>query len=394
MNILILNSGRKWIGEVAHTYQLARGLAQRGHRVIVGARTGTPLSVRLQEETAGSADNCLQSAEFNFTSSFRPLSEWADLGLLRRIITAEQIELVQVNRGKEHWLAAMALRTMPQRMPLVRTRHVVIPARRHSFNRWLFNRATAALIGVSNKALDSVRPVLRKESLRSKGGPQLVRRILSAVDIDNFSPAKRSSSWREQLGLGSKHLLIGLIGRFQGIKGQEIFLTAAGRVAERYPEARFFLAGTGKPRRIEKYRRIAKELGFADRLLIEGFIEELPQAVASLDIGVIASRGSEGSSRVCLEYLASGLSVVATRVGGIPELLEGGEQRGLLVDPDAPEQLAEQVERLAEDAELRQRLGQAGRRHVENHHRLERWLGDFEAVYEELIAGGHERKPS
>lgn len=379
MNILILNSGRKWIGEVAHTYQLATGLARRGHRVVVGARRGTALAARLQDSRMDIPDG-FRAVEFNFTSSFRPFSEWADIGRLRRLIVEDELELVQVNRGKEHWLAALALRTLPVRIPLARTRHVVTAVRRHSFNRWLFNRATDALIGVSNKALDSVRPALRNN------GPLLVRRILSAVDTEAFSPAKRSTAWREQLGIEPEHLLIGLIGRFQRIKGQEIFLEAAARVAKRLPFARFLLAGAGKPQRIEKYRRMAVAQGFADRLLIQGFIEELPQAMASLDVGVVASRGSEGSSRVCLEYLASGLPVAATRVGGIPELLEGGEERGLLIDPDAPEQLAECLERLAGDGALRERLAQAGRRHVENHHRLERWLDDFEAVYRELIA--------
>ncbi|MCX7013291.1 MAG: glycosyltransferase [Candidatus Sumerlaeota bacterium] len=104
-------------------------------------------------------------------------------------------------------------------------------------------------------------------------------------------------------------------------------------------------------------------------------------------LGVVASLGSEGSSRVSLECLASGVPVVATRVGGIPELLEGG-RLGALVEPGNPEALAAAISALLRDPARRAVLARQGREAAETRHSFDRWAGEIEEVYRLTLVGG------
>ncbi|MBI1784843.1 glycosyltransferase family 4 protein, partial [Candidatus Sumerlaeota bacterium] len=118
-------------------------------------------------------------------------------------------------------------------------------------------------------------------------------------------------------------------------------------------------------------------------------LDNLPETMASLDIGVVASVGSEGSSRVTMEYMASGVPVVATRVGGIPEILRANErgeaELGVLVPPRDPEALAAAIMGLIENEVERCRLAQAGLRAVRESHDPEKWAEAIERIYYEVL---------
>lgn len=360
LNILIVNSGRKWIGEVAHCVALQRELGRRGHRVWIGCRAGHEL-----HDYVARAE--LDHIAFEFTGGFSPMADTRDAHRMARFVREIGIDLVHAHRGKDHWMAVAAARMT--HFPIVRTRHVVTPVKGHWANLWLYSRATAAVISVS-RAVEA-------------GFGRLAKRIpnrcviLSPVDHEKFNPARRSEEWRREAAEGlagggakgdrsgaangdSRLKWVGLIGRFQTVKGQRVFLRAAGRVAAEVPEARFLLAGRGEAVRIRKYGELATELGYGDRLKIMGVLEDLPTALASLDVSVIPSLGSEGSSRVGMESMASGAPIVASWVGGIPEILapEGFEMdravgvsgpgphwvsNGALVAPGDPDALAEGI---------------------------------------------------
>ncbi|OPZ17106.1 MAG: Spore coat protein SA [candidate division BRC1 bacterium ADurb.BinA364] len=372
--VLILNSCRKWIGEAAHCYDLARLLAARGHRAILVCRRGYAL-----EDAARRGG--LAFASLEFSSRFSPRLDWRDLRRLRALAREEAIEILHCHRGKDHWLAACMRELLRPRPVLVRTRHVVTAARNHALNRWLYGRATAALISVSRGAHEGLGALVR--AIPSGRG----RVILSAVDQDRFSPRRRDMELRRSLGVADGDLLVGLVGRLQNIKGHHVFIRAAGLAAQSRPNARFLAAGLGPTHKVRRQRALADELGLGKRYILLGHRDDLPALMAGFDVGVAASLGSEGSSRVSLEYMASGVPVVATRVGGIPELLRQGEF-GRLVDPGDAEQLAEAIGALLDSTEERQRLAQAARRMVAREHSFERWIADVEGVYESALAEG------
>jgi len=194
---------------------------------------------------------------------------------------------------------------------------------------------------------------------------------------------------------GEEPIWIGLIGRFQNVKGQKFFLRAAAEVARRCPRAHFLMAGRGGENKRKYLRHFAHENGFSNRLVIEGVISDLPKIMASLDVGVIASIGSEGSSRVTLEYMASGVPVVATRVGGIPDMLEpmGESPLGLLVPPRDGHALADAIMNTIEQTDASRERTARALEAVRTRHNPARWVAQIEEHYRALITSRNAEVP-
>lgn len=366
--MLVLNSARKFIGEAAHCLALVRELEKRGHEAVLGVRAG--YDVEKRANMSGQ-----KTISFHFPGSFTPRLDLGDVRTLRRYIAENDPDVIHCHRGKDHWIAVAATLLKRYRRPIVRTRHVVVPVKNHALNRWLLCKKTHAILAVSDKAADS----LSAFACRSQ-----VKTIYSAVDTDRFRPDRRSDEWRKEVGCGPGSLLVGLIGRFQNIKGQHIFLEAASRVARTFPNARFLLSGAGPPHKIEHLQRQAERLGMSERVVLRNWIENIEVAVASLDIGVVASLGSEGSSRITFEYMASGVPVVATMVGGIPEILRG-EKAGVLVEPGNPEALADALSQLLESEEQRRSLTASALALIHEKYTYDRWLDEILKVYQSVI---------
>lgn len=370
LRILILNSARKFIGEAAHCIALAEQLRAHGHGALLVARRNYELERHARERG-------ISTEPLTFNSSFNPVLDFRDLMNLRRLVRREAPDVIHCHRGKDHWLAAQLRFVGLGSIPIVRTRHVVVPMREHILNRWLFSRATARVIAVSSKAAESL------GSLGMKQGTHL-RVIYSAVDICRFSPDHRNPGFRTQVGTPPDAPFVGLVARIQNIKGQRVFLQAAKLILAEFPECRFLVAGAGSEWKFTALRDAAREIGTEGQTVFRGWLENVEEAVASLDVGVIASLGSEGSSRVAYEYMASGVPVVATSVGCIPEIVRNGET-GLVIPPNDPTALAEAVLRVLRDKSFARRMRDTALDHVRTHHTLERWISDVLEVYHAAV---------
>ncbi len=371
LNILIINSSRKWIGEAARSMMVAEELARAGHSVWVGCRKGRELERRSRER------DDIRTVPLTLSSRFNPVSDFRDMCIIRSLVSSNAMHIVHVHRGKEHWLAALALRGMRHRPCVIRTRHTVIPVAHHLFNKWLYKHATESVISVSNAAQKSL------GSLIDFFPPVRSPIIYSAVDGEQFSPTQRSDAFRCRLGVDNDTFLVGLIARFQRIKGQRQFLEAAQRVIESTPpnvKIRFLLAGKKAQQYKERYVTLVDEMGIAEHVIFLDHVEHIPRLVASLDIGVCASLGSEGSSRIILEYMASGVPVIATTVGGVPELVVH-EQTALLVEPGNVDALKDAVLHVLASPDLRHRLSQNGLKDSRERFGRERFLSNILSAY-------------
>jgi glycosyltransferase involved in cell wall biosynthesis len=177
---------------------------------------------------------------------------------------------------------------------------------------------------------------------------------------------------------------VGVLANLRPVKGLDVFVRAAAEVARAHPDVLFRVGGEGDQR--PALERLAGELGLGRRLQLPGAVADVPAFLAGLDVGVLCSR-SEGLSNAVLEYMAAGRPVVATAVGGTPELIEDGVH-GLLVPPGDPAALADAVRRLLEDPVLAGRLAAAARRRVREHFSRERMVERFEAFYERCVRLG------
>jgi glycosyltransferase involved in cell wall biosynthesis len=205
--------------------------------------------------------------------------------------------------------------------------------------------------------------------------------IHSGVD---FAPAAPEGPGREEmrreLGIPPGALVVGTLGRLTAVKGQGDLVEAFARVRSQVQNAWLLLVGDGEERANLEAR--ARKLGVEGCTVLAGWRQEVFALLAAMDIFALPSR-NEGMGKALVEAMFAGLPCVATRVGGIPELVRHG-QEGLLVEPGCAEQLAEVLVELALDAEKRACMGQAGRARAPAYG-VEQMLEKLEALYEELL---------
>jgi len=183
-------------------------------------------------------------------------------------------------------------------------------------------------------------------------------------------------------------LRVGLVGRISPWKGQDVFLTAIHRIHGEFPGVRFQIIGTalfGEDAYADHVRTLCTELGLDQCVEFCGFIRDIQKHIATLDVVVHASTIPEPFGQVIIEGMAAGKPVIATRGGGAMEIVVDGIS-GLLVPMKDDEALALAMRTLLGDAELRSRLGAAGRQRVDEAFRIERTATKVSQVYSELYA--------
>ncbi len=245
---------------------------------------------------------------------------------------------------------------------------------RESINRW-----TSRL---DDKVVATCNLVRQIEVEHARVPPDKVTTIYNGIDMKDFpSNPGAAAIVRQTFDVQPDSLLIGTIGRLHRAKGLPDLLSAMVRVQEYDPEARLLLVGGGELR--EELETQAETLGLSNAVIFAGIRNNIPEILGALDLFVLPSLW-EGLPLVLLEAMAAGLPVVATAVGGTPEVVVDGVT-GLLVPPHDPQSLAQAIIRLLGDPDLRRRMGQAGRERVERHFTVERMVRETESLYEMLL---------
>lgn len=205
--------------------------------------------------------------------------------------------------------------------------------------------------------------------------------VSNGVDISRFR-SDLLPSWRASMGWRKEDVVMGMIANFRACKGHRDFVRAAAIIASRHSEARFVMVGADQGTRGETERQV-KLLGLGEKVSILDSDPSPEKIYAAIDIYVCTST-SEAFSLVVAEAMACGKPVVATNVGGIPEVMSDGKT-GFLVPPGDPDAVAEAAEPLLQDQTLRRLMGDCGRRRVQSEFSLERMITTHEKLYHELL---------
>jgi L-malate glycosyltransferase len=219
--------------------------------------------------------------------------------------------------------------------------------------------------------------------------------IRNGVDTSRFGARSDGASLRREMDIPAAAPLVVLLARLNPSKGIECFFEAAAQVRERHPDAYFLAVGECFKRNAEgevvvdtAYRQQLQDkavsLGLGDRVRFTGLRKDVPQVLAAAAISVLPSI-SEGISNTLLESMAAGVPVVATRVGGTPEVIDDGKH-GLLVPVNDPRSLADAISRVLSDHALAAHLGANGRRRVGEEFSFEAVVRKTEDLYRELLA--------
>jgi sugar transferase (PEP-CTERM/EpsH1 system associated) len=206
--------------------------------------------------------------------------------------------------------------------------------------------------------------------------------IYNGVDTQRFAPRSETRiAMRKELGMTEGSFLIGSVGRLVAIKDHQTLLEAAAKLAEKEIDVRVLLVGAG-PEREKLQGRATGAL--AGRVSFAGDSDRIPELLNAMDVFVLPSLG-EGMSNTLLEAMASGLPVLATKVGGNPEIIER-DNHGWLFRPRDVEWLADRLQLLAHDQGLIHQLGTAARRRTIESFSLSCMLEQYRSFYLDLAA--------
>jgi glycosyltransferase involved in cell wall biosynthesis len=186
--------------------------------------------------------------------------------------------------------------------------------------------------------------------------PDKISVVYPGVDLSRYGAPAGDLSIADSLGIPRNARVVGIVANLRPVKDLPLFLKAARIVSLEVPDAVFLLVGRGQLR--ADLERLASELGMKEKVFFSGECGDVPDYLARMAIGCLTSE-SEGLPNAILEYMAAGLPVVATEVGGIPELVDHGKT-GFLVRERSADAVAEPIIRLLRDEGLRTTMGQAG----------------------------------
>ncbi|MBI3252956.1 MAG: lipopolysaccharide heptosyltransferase II [Candidatus Omnitrophica bacterium] len=207
-----------------------------------------------------------------------------------------------------------------------------------------------------------------------------IRLIPRGVNLNEFKMRPAPPETKD------RPVVIGLIGRLTPIKGHPLFLKAMARVVRVFPNVKIQIIGDApKPQYKEELLGLARHLGLSEAVEFLGTRYDIPELLSGMTMLVVPSVGEEAFGRVAIEAGACGVPVVATRMGGLIDILED-EKDGLLVGPDDPRVLADAILRLLKNPELAGRLVASFRRKVEREFHLERMFEKTLGVYEEAVS--------
>jgi len=318
----------------------------------------------------GPAEALLQSLDIPF-EIWGPLTEpGRPLGYLRAVLRTfvwmwrRGVDLVHMNRAND-WRPAEILAMRLAGIPVITHFHTVnvdhAPA-----TRW-----STTIAAVSNY-------VARHAD--TQGIPTTV--IHNTVDISRFSGGQDR---RCSFGIGPDEVVVSFVGQIRQIKGLEDFVAMAKRIAG--DRVHFMIAGECRDPNtmsdVYTQEQLQTMIAADPRIRYCGYIDQIEDIYRTSDIVVAPSRWQEPFGLVCIEAGVAGLPLVATRVGGIPEIIDDGKN-GMLVEPGDVTALAEKVQLLVDDPALRERLGQAARLRVERDF-TDKPVRDLEALYESLL---------
>jgi glycosyltransferase involved in cell wall biosynthesis len=358
IRVLMVDSETSWRGGEGQLFLLTCGLMEAGFNVSLAA----PPDAVITEKVRALGLDCLPL----------PISGGLDLGAawkLRGYSRQQRYDVIHTHSSHAHSVAFMAERVSrarggaDPRPLLVVSRRVDFRVATNGFSALKYRHGADVYVAIS----EGVRDVLVKCGI----DPHRIELVRSGIDLQKFENVKDPAYLRDEFGIRPGATVIGNVAALAPHKSQVDFLQAAARVASRMDDARFFIVGEGELR--SSLERRAKDLGLADRLTFTGFRSDVLEFIALFDCFVLSSY-LEGLCTSIMDTQFSGTPVVATRTGGIPDLVEDGVT-GLLVPPRNPDALADAIVRMVSDRDLAASCSEAAQEKAQDY------------GYEHMVAG-------
>jgi len=362
LKILHVDPERDWGGGEAQVMGLTAYLCRIGHRSEVACDPDGALSRKLQEQG-------LPRQPLRIHSHVDVPAAWR----LRRLVRSSNYDLVHFHTARAHALSPW-LRGLPVKRAV--TRRMDYPVKKGRWTHLLYCQSVDTVIAISARVQAAL--------LAAEVPAVRIRLIPSGVDTSRFLPSSDTRvRIRHAYGFGEHDIVVLSVGALVERKGHHTLLTAAHQLRTQGIQLRYLVCGEGSLH--TSLQAEAQALGLERDVLFPGFCRDIPDHLAMADFFVHVPLW-EGLGVAVIEALSAGLPVVASQVGGIPELIEH-EKTGLLVPPQDPTALATALSRLVREPLRASALGRAGRTLAQSRFDMTLMAKANEALYYEVLGG-------
>ena len=359
MKVLLVDLETEWRGGQNQALLLLKGLQARGH----AAELVAPLAGELQKR-ACAAGIPVHAVPRNFRRA-RAAAK------ISRLTKTQNYSIVHAN--EPHALTAAWLARAHRRAPLLVSRRVGYPISRNWFARLRYD-AAARIVAISRWSAERV--------IRSGIAESKLAIVYEGIEIPARPSGEQRAQARARWRVPADAPLLGCVGVLSPDKGQEWLIRALAELRKKFPSAKLLLAGDGPCR--QRLQRLAQEVGIADAVIFAGFISDVENAYAALDVFLLPSF-FEALSNALMSAMAYAIPSVAFKVGGPAEIIEDSKS-GLLVEPGNVEALRSAISKILDDAALASSVGENGRRRIEQDFTAAKMVGEMLDVYEECLA--------
>ena len=378
-------------GPALHVAYLTEGLTRRGYDTTLVAGS----LARGEDSMAFVADaHGVQIVRIDqLGREISPLRDLMATIRLARLIRRERPQILHTHTAKAGTVGRMAALLAGSRRPpiVVHTFHGHVLRGYFGPVRSLIFRLLERFLAARTTALIAVSPQVR-DDLVALGVARRERFAVIRLGIEldeRVTPGQNGrGDSRRYLGIPDDRFAVGWIGRMTAVKRTDDVLVAFRRLREIGVDAVLCMVGDGPDRVLLEQR--AHDLGIARETVFLGYQEDVAPFYAAFDALVLPS-SNEGTPVSVIEALAAELPVVATRVGGVPDVVRDGED-GFLVEAGATGDLADRLAQLARDPALRTRMGRHGRERVLPRYAVERLVDDIDELYRSLLSAAGARR--
>ncbi|QWR78423.1 glycosyltransferase family 4 protein [Candidatus Magnetomonas plexicatena] len=350
--ILLLYTNTKWSGIGSHGTTLARELLNSGVNVIVGC----PRESAVYE-------NCALAGVPVYHLKLKNLMDFAALFRLIYIVYKEGIDIIVSNLGKEYWHVAFV-------SVLLRRKFVIV---RHQANKLKY--ITNLLMTLCCDHVIAVSGAVKMALTDCGVSPGKVTVIYNGVDLSIFDRSKfNRADAKKSLSIKDGRVVIGTSGRLYEDKGGLVLFNSFIMLLKKFSNLHLLFIGEGPLR--EVIEREAASNAISDRVTITGFRADIPFLYSAIDIFVLPTSGLESFGLSLVEAMAMEIPVIASNIGGIPEII-ADNHNGLLVIQNDPAALADAIYRLLENSSFSDIISKNGRLTVERHFSAQSFSDEF-----------------
>jgi len=316
------------------------------------------------------------------TRQIHPLKDLATLGALVSLLRRERPTIVHTHTSKAGVLGRLAARIAGVPV-LIHTPHGHVFY--GHFNRaasWLFLQIERALARLTTHMIALTEAEREEHLARRVGRPDCFSVVPSGIDVDRFRRVAGLFGRRPpELGCPPDAIVAGSVGWLTEVKGHRFLIEALARLKPFHPRLHVLIVGSGALR--DEYTALAKRLGVAETVHLVGERQDVPDCLAAMDLFILPSL-NEGMCRALVEAMAAGRPVIATRVGGVPAVVED-RRTGILVPPGDASALAEGIDELIRRPDFAKALGDAASESIGSRFGVQAMVRAIEEVYDRAL---------